>query len=731
MAKHIVTEFGIEVQFSEKVMAGLQKLERQTMQAATKIEKALNKAFNPSTQPFMQSLQRMERAANKSSQNIRKHLQNGLATQVNARNMFNGITQEADRVARQSRRTLEGISRGLGLPQPGSHGGNNRPPRQPRQTPFQHSPEMRMYNRFANSSRMQRLEASGGRNTLYAREMQSRAANAMVRFEGDTQNLRRVFAMLNEEVRQHAGAVRRDTAATRDHSQSEQRNERRERNSSRGGGLFGGRGRRGEREPKGGGMGMFGAMMASNAVTFAIQKGVEVAQEAFTQGKERQQSQTMMNSAYGVWGKDMTDRTAEYANKYGVDQTEAMKQMAILRNTLPAEKFTNMQVLEHMKNLTVFSHATGVSNEAQGRANYAISQIAGSSKINKQDVNQLTQAIPEALNITAKAMGIEKTKLIAELKDIKPDVFIANFEKGMKAFNERTGADAKAQQSIQAAQGRMTNAWNNDLIAGFEATGTSVGGWMDKLTSVLVSAQPVFVGIGKTFGWLSDNTSMMFDHLGKLNTAIHDLWNSLSPQSQNALRVVGKAIGGIVTALVNAPFKAFGWAIDKLIDLINKISGDDSTIQPGRSQKWGNGVEQGSYVEKGLDWLFGKEQAYERDKNSATPMLTGIMNSLNSVPVPQGQPDYGYNNSDYGLKAQQQQPLNVNQNMKVGVEMKPITFQPITLNIPMPDGTTHSEVVNLIADNSENQLVNTNVMGGGWDSQANNAGWKTNVSLAY
>ena len=62
MAQFKVDDFLIELSFnSQKVLKGLEKAEKQTMQVASRIEKRLNKAFKVNPTPLNDSLKLMER----------------------------------------------------------------------------------------------------------------------------------------------------------------------------------------------------------------------------------------------------------------------------------------------------------------------------------------------------------------------------------------------------------------------------------------------------------------------------------------------------------------------------------------------------------------------------------------------------------------------------------------------------------------------------------------------
>ncbi|EOK0775897.1 tape measure protein [Escherichia coli] len=83
MAQFKVDDFLIELGFnSQKVLKGLEKAEKQTMQIASRIEKRLNKAFRVNPTPLNDSLKVMERNVDKTVSKIEQRLKNTKAFKV-------------------------------------------------------------------------------------------------------------------------------------------------------------------------------------------------------------------------------------------------------------------------------------------------------------------------------------------------------------------------------------------------------------------------------------------------------------------------------------------------------------------------------------------------------------------------------------------------------------------------------------------------------------------------
>ncbi|EEW3214699.1 phage tail tape measure protein, partial [Escherichia coli] len=83
MAQFKVDDFLIELKLdSQKVLKGLEKAEKQTMQIASRIEKRLNKAFKVNPTPLNDSLKVMERNVDKTVSKIEQRLKNTKAFKI-------------------------------------------------------------------------------------------------------------------------------------------------------------------------------------------------------------------------------------------------------------------------------------------------------------------------------------------------------------------------------------------------------------------------------------------------------------------------------------------------------------------------------------------------------------------------------------------------------------------------------------------------------------------------
>lgn len=734
--KHTVTEFVIEVGFQEKVTAGLQKLESKVMAGAVKMEKALSNVFaKDHTAPLEKKIRNLETLTRNVAQQMNRSLNHAFDAKVNSRRMFGGVITDANRAAKEANRILNGVGRGLriggnghparGNGSNGNNGGNSGGGRPPRENPAQ-----AMYNRFRTSATMSRLELSGGQSSIFAREIQARAATAMNRFGNDTDRLRQYFALLNAQVREHTTQVRADTAALRRHQQQGLRDA--ERANRGGGGSLGGGSRRTPHEPSSGAMGVFKGALAANAVTFAVTEFVQMAKDSFELGKERSQSKTMLETAVGEeMAPHMQKRLNNYSDQYGLDYTDTTKEYSQMRAVFGKDAMSNMQLLKMMENESVFAHSSGLNNEQVKGANRQLSQISSGTTVMKSDLNALGQNIPEWARVVGQGMNKDAEWVKKNYQSLTPRKFMEAWQKGLQSLNDQSGAALKAQQSIQAQQGRMVNAWKNDLIAGFSASGSSVEDWMGKLTYALNDLRPVFVALGASAGWLADKFSDVSDRAHSVGDAFGELWKSFSPENQENLRKTGGLLALVMKSMVDMPFDKFNALLDNLTLLIKMWAG---TAKPEDVQKKLESENGGKFEGSRLEsWMQSLRESLGFD--SSTPAFDAMKANAGLS----GAEDYGYKNGNYDLKAKavdagNRFDLGAN---KVDVNLKPTPLNgDVTVTVNFDEGSLNRAIAKVsgqaIIDHSETTNVNAGSMGGGWSGAQNNAGWKSgSYNLSY
>ena len=104
MAQYTVDSFIVELGFSEKVVKGLQRVEKMAMQSAQRIERNINKAFDVKPNKSSQeALNRIVKNAQTASGRINKALNNSL-------NLDSQGVKSLKRLETQGRKTAKGIN---------------------------------------------------------------------------------------------------------------------------------------------------------------------------------------------------------------------------------------------------------------------------------------------------------------------------------------------------------------------------------------------------------------------------------------------------------------------------------------------------------------------------------------------------------------------------------------------------------------------------------------------
>ncbi|MEC3939670.1 hypothetical protein VOF76_26600, partial [Leclercia adecarboxylata] len=243
------------------------------------------------------------------------------------------------------------------------------------------------------------------------------------------------------------------------------------------------------------------AATALAAGFLTVQKAVEFFGEALQEGAKRQQASTMLRTAYGDQAQVITSVIDEYANKYGADRLEARQQAAQLRMTMPKDIFSDTDIPKLLETESVFAHQTGMTQDAVGRLNYAMQQIATSTHLMGQDWLQVVNASPALIQQLLQLTG---KKSVKDLKEFAKTMSGADFAKkmveAMEQLNTKTNAAVAAQNSMMAVQGRMSNAVKDSQDKFFQGFEGGFKNLLSALTGLLGDNQDIFLSLGKSLG---------------------------------------------------------------------------------------------------------------------------------------------------------------------------------------------------------------------------------------
>jgi tape measure domain-containing protein len=196
---------------------------------------------------------------------------------------------------------------------------------------------------------------------------------------------------------------------------------------------------------------------------FAIGSVVAFGKAVFAVTAEVQSLQVRLNSLYGSeqGGAKALNELNTLANKLGLNFLDLSNNFVQFTAAAKASGMEVRQAEKIFKSMSVAIAGSGASAEQGRRAMLALTQMIGKGKISAEELRgQLGEALPSAMGIMAKSMGVSVQRLgeMMEKGQLLSNDVLPKFAKEMeKAF----GADAeKLSQNATANLARLTNAWD-------------------------------------------------------------------------------------------------------------------------------------------------------------------------------------------------------------------------------------------------------------------------------
>ncbi len=735
MAKFTVSEFVIEIGFRETVTQKLSQLETKVNQAAGRIEKQLNGAFSRlnGAQKTGEMFKQIQRQADQTSNHIQKALQRGFSVGGIGGGLFTRYQQEGVSAANTVRDAMRNAVRA------GAPAGNPRP-----YTP-------RVNNRLSGAESIRDLSHRQTTSSFYG-NMQLRNPQLAQQYQQRLNELRNSSLMGNRDVTAFRNNLRsmnfefaqamRQASITR----SQQRL-----NAVEGSGAL--------------------SRLSGAATTLAVgflslQKSVEFFGEALQEGAKRQQASTMLRTAYGDQAKAITAAVDEYANKYGADRLEARQQAAQLRMTMPKDIFSDTDIPKLLETESVFAHQTGMTQDAVGRLNYAMQQIATSTHLMGQDWLQVVNASPALIQQLLQLTG---KKSVKDLKELAQTMSGADFAKkmvqAMEQLNTKTNAAVAAQNSMMAVQGRMSNAVKDSQDKFFQGFEGGFKNLLTALTGLLGDNQDIFLSLGKSLGSLFntlagyvyalDNFTMISKaYLADLEDWWKEFFKSLPEPVQKGLSSVGDVISGFIKGVSEAALLYMGFGIaGKGAGLMARLAG----LGGAGAAATGAGVVSGGFLTAIVPTVVAAVASYFIAKSTGDAVFDAAKsfsdrqygedkiaggNLYKNSPLGRA---YTWLNEQFadvpnnwsqavnapllpGLSASPGN--NVAAPQRLQVQLSPVQFNPLQIQIPLADGTvytTQADVNQLIQNQAEVTMMTAQGLGGGWQIPGQNAGFSPSL----
>jgi len=727
--KTTVDEFVISLSLEETILRGLQKLEKQIMPIATRMEKTLNKTFSKDFSKGMnKTFSNIEKRAQQASRNINKSLTQAFNIGSANSGMFNRYRQEGQAAAREVGKAIRDawIIRGQlnpplpPLPRPGQP----RPTTNPRQA-IEDIHQRQLTSGFFGQMQLRSADhAAAYRSRLERLRMEHTASQDLRGFRQQLLSLKYEFAQSQRAASMQRSAARLQALEA----------------SNAGAGLS---------RLTDGATGLLAGFFALRGSLSALQETIQI-------GGKFQQAHTMSLVAYGDEAENtrMTQKADQTSRAYGLDPLQTREQMAQMRLTMP-DAFKNDQIAELFENESVFAHTTGMSPDAVGRLNYAFQQIATSAHLMGQDFLQVVNASPALIKGLQKLHGFtNSSQLKAYYKTVPGSTFVSDSLKVMTPTDQQK---TMAQQNIIAAQGRLAGSMmfaKRDFFDGMEkpmvrlfATLTdsadnlgstlkpvskSVGFLADRLSDVAENANEAASNITGYAGLASENFDKFYSgldkstqqNLNKLSGVFNEWFDVLIAVVAGKLALAGISKVGKMTGLgtgqmMGAAGRTFGAAaavvmgkelgdllFDKFIPEFQKFAHD----------KWGWGGKDGKETTHGGNVI----------KDSALDKFLSFLHN-NAVMATAHMPTSVY------------PPLlsNTNPSAYLPPAQKPITFAPLkleivnsgALSVTMPDGTIQRVALDAVQQQHEFQMMSAQGLEGSWQGAGQNAGFNPSSLL--
>ncbi len=737
--KYTVSEFSIEMNFdTRKVLSGLAALEKRVEQSAVRIESRLNNAFRRvnGAQRMGDMFNRINKSASRSADHISREMRRAFGSSSPNANAFSVYERNGIRAANAVRDAMRDAARA------GAPAGNNPRPYTPR-----------VNNRLSGGESIRDLSHRQTTTSFYG-NMQLRNPQLAQQYNQRLNELRNSSLMGNRDVTAFRSNLRdlnfefaqtmRQASITR----SQQRLS--------------------AMEGAGGLTRLSGAATALAAAFLTVQKAVEFFGEALQEGAKRQQASTMLRTAYGDQAKAITDAVDEYANKYGADRLEARQQAAQLRMTMPKDIFSDKDIPKLLETESVFAHQTGMTQDAVGRLNYAMQQIATSTHLMGQDWLQVVNASPALIQQLLQLTGKKSVKDLKEFaKTMSGADFVKKMTQAMEQLNTKTNAAVAAQGSMMAVQGRMSNAVKDSQDKFFQGFEGGFKNLLSALTGLLGDNQDIFLSLGKSLGaffntlagyvYALDNIILLSKaYLADLKGWWTEFFKGLPAPVQKGLSFVGDIITNFIKGVSEAALLYMGVGIaGKGVGLMARIAGLGGVgVAAGAGAAAGGGfltsiiptivaaVAAYLVTKPVADYIFGKGKSFS-DKQYGEEKVAGGNLYKNSplgrtyewfkeqfADVPDNWSQFRSAPPLPGMSASSSSYIPPAQ--RVMVKLDEIKFSPLTLNIPLPDSSTYTTTVdvnNLIQGHVEASMMSSQGLGGGWQIPGQNAGYFSPSSL--
>ncbi|HBN4425667.1 TPA: tape measure protein [Escherichia coli O25b:H4-ST131] len=533
MAQYTVDSFIVELGFSEKVVKGLQRVEKMSMQAAQRIERNINKAFDVKPNKSSQgALNRIVKNAQSASGRINKALNSSL-------NLDSQGVKSLKKLETQAKKTAKGINKSLRdamkvdgkitIKTGRGRGGQSIPPvgggapRGPRVDVAQRQME-RMFNNNFYSGLTRRLETIGGQGNQMAASFRGSLQGIYNKYKGTGKvgeyemEVKKLIDVTKRWVIAENARLKsvKEAAWLQDRANSSLRQ-------------------------------LVGGFVSAYALLELSQKTIEA-------GVKRQSAQLASTAIFGADTQQARMFAASFAHQIGQNYTDTMKQYSnFAAGAQPTLGFQGTQ--EFYKNAAMFARIRGATDEDLKGIMVAFQQMASKGKVQAEELRgQLGDRLAGAVQLFADAIGKtpqELDKMMQDGKLLAQDVLPKVSERMAELVKQAGGMNAVSKQTA-TSMGQAKAMWDNTLVALFNNSSEGISQLSNSVAMFLQGSMGTTEALGLVIGNLLKGAGNLLDFVTDFMYRVSGLYyyarawyKDLDSSQQKLVKSAGEFLGTV------------------------------------------------------------------------------------------------------------------------------------------------------------------------------------------
>ncbi|UKH47943.1 MAG: tail tape measure [Escherichia phage RP3] len=534
MAQYTVDSFIVELGFSEKVVKGLQRVEKMSMQAAQRIERNINKAFDVKPNKSSQeALNRIVKNAQSASGRINKALNSSL-------NLDSQGVKSLKKLETQAKKTAKGINKSLRdamkvdgkitIKTGRGRGGKSIPPvggggapRGPRVDVAQRQME-RMFNNNFYSGLTRRLETIGGQGNQMAASFRGSLQGIYNKYKGTGKvgeyemEVKKLIDVTKRWVIAENARLKsvKEAAWLQDRANSSLRQ-------------------------------LVGGFVSAYALLELSQKTIEA-------GVKRQSAQLASTAIFGADTQQARMFAASFAHQIGQNYTDTMKQYSnFAAGAQPTLGFQGTQ--EFYKNAAMFARIRGATDEDLKGIMVAFQQMASKGKVQAEELRgQLGDRLAGAVQLFADAIGKtpqELDKMMQDGKLLAQDVLPKVSERMAELVKQAGGMNAVSKQTA-TSMGQAKAMWDNTLVALFNNSSEGISQLSNSVAMFLQGSMGITEALGLVIGNLLKGAGNLLDFVTDFMYRVSALYyyarawyKDLDDSQQKLVKSAGEFLGTV------------------------------------------------------------------------------------------------------------------------------------------------------------------------------------------